>query len=67
MNHKKVSPPKLALCFLAAVSLATAAEPYGVKVERGVAVTMRDGVVLRADIYRPKVDGRFPVLLQRTP
>jgi putative CocE/NonD family hydrolase len=28
---------------------------------------MRDGVVLRADIYRPKVDGRFPVLLQRTP
>jgi uncharacterized protein len=67
MNHKKVSPPKLALCFLAAVSLAAAAEPYGVEVERGVAVTMRDGVVLRADIYRPKVDGRFPVLLQRTP
>lgn len=28
---------------------------------------MRDGVVLRADIYRPKADGRFPVLLQRTP
>src|SRR4030065_397184 len=28
---------------------------------------MRDGVVLRADIYRPKADGKFPVLLQRTP
>jgi putative CocE/NonD family hydrolase len=28
---------------------------------------MRDGVNLRADIYRPKKDGRFPVLLQRTP
>ena len=28
---------------------------------------MRDGVVLRADIYRPKQEGRFPVLLQRTP
>jgi uncharacterized protein len=28
---------------------------------------MRDGVVLRADIYRPKADGKFPVLLERTP
>jgi putative CocE/NonD family hydrolase len=38
-----------------------------VTVERGVKTTMRDGVVLRADIYRPKQEGRFPVLLQRTP
>jgi uncharacterized protein len=30
-------------------------------------VTMRDGMVLRADIYRPVEDGHFPVLLQRTP
>ena len=28
---------------------------------------MRDGVTLRADIYRPKADGKYPVLLQRTP
>ena len=28
---------------------------------------MRDGVALRADIYRPKAQGKFPVLLQRTP
>ena len=28
---------------------------------------MRDGVTLRADIYRPDADGKFPVLLQRTP
>jgi len=28
---------------------------------------MRDGVTLRADIYRPKADGKFPVLLVRTP
>jgi len=27
----------------------------------------RDGITLRADIYRPKADGKFPVLLQRTP
>ncbi|MGO9405407.1 MAG: CocE/NonD family hydrolase [Terriglobales bacterium] len=36
-------------------------------VERGVPVKMRDGVALRADIYRPKADGKFPVLLTRTP
>jgi len=46
---------------------ATAADPYTVTVERGVAVKMRDGTVLRADIYRPKADGTFPVLLERTP
>jgi putative CocE/NonD family hydrolase len=27
----------------------------------------RDGVTLRADIYRPKADGKFPVILERTP
>ncbi len=46
---------------------AVAAEHFDVAVERGVAVKMRDGVTLRADIYRPKVEGKFPVLLQRTP
>jgi uncharacterized protein len=28
---------------------------------------MRDGTVLRADVYHPKSPGRFPALLQRTP
>jgi putative CocE/NonD family hydrolase len=36
-------------------------------IERDVAVPMRDGVLLRADIYRPSRDGRFPVLVFRTP
>jgi len=44
-----------------------AAENYAVKVERGVSVKMRDGVILRGDIFRPDSDGKFPVLLQRTP
>ena len=44
-----------------------AGEKYEVTVERGVAAKMRDGVTLRADIYRPKADGKFPVLLVRTP
>ena len=36
-------------------------------VERGAAMKMRDGTILRADIYRPKTEGSFPVLLERTP
>ena len=42
-------------------------ENYGVIVERNVPAKMRDGVILRADIYRPKAEGKFPVLLVRTP
>lgn len=41
--------------------------PYQVKVDRNVSVKMRDGVILRGDIFRPDDDGKFPVLLQRTP
>jgi putative CocE/NonD family hydrolase len=43
-----------------------AAENYPVKVERGVSVRMRDGVILRGDIFRPDAEGKFPILLQRT-
>jgi putative CocE/NonD family hydrolase len=43
------------------------AQERSVTVERGVSVRMRDGVVLFADIYRPSIPGRFPVLLERTP
>jgi hypothetical protein len=39
----------------------------GMRVERDVAVPMRDGVVLRADVYRPAGDGKYPVLVFRTP
>jgi uncharacterized protein len=35
--------------------------------ERNVEAVMRDGVVLRADVWRPDKPGRFPVLLTRTP
>jgi len=40
---------------------------YEVTVQRNVAAKMRDGATLRADIYRPKAEGKFPVLLVRTP
>ena len=46
---------------------ASAAENYEVTIERDVAAKMRDGITLRADICRPKADGKFPVLLTRTP
>jgi hypothetical protein len=50
-----------------AAGVCQAADRYEVTLERNVAVKMRDGVTLFADIYRPRADGRFPVLLQRTP
>jgi uncharacterized protein len=47
------------------IGLAYAADQSPILVERDVAVKMRDGVILRADIYRPKAEGKFPVILQR--
>ncbi len=52
------------ILLLALAPLATAAEPV---VERDVAIPMRDGVALRADVLRPAGPGPFPVLLYRTP
>jgi uncharacterized protein len=41
--------------------------PSGVIIEKNVAMKTRDGVTLRADVYRPGGEGPFPVLLVRTP
>lgn len=41
--------------------------PLEVTVEHGAEATMRDGTVLRADLYRPRGAGPWPVLLARTP
>ncbi|MDQ2733287.1 MAG: CocE/NonD family hydrolase, partial [Armatimonadota bacterium] len=40
---------------------------YMVKIEHKVTVTMRDGVKLAADVFRPDAEGKFPVILERTP
>jgi len=53
----------LLVCRLATLE----ADSYDVLTEPQVAVKMRDGVVLRANVFRPKAEGRFPVLLERTP
>jgi len=38
-----------------------------ITIELDVPVPMRDGTVLRADIYRPAAEGIYPVLLSRSP
>lgn len=66
----KIAGRSLAAVFtimMSSIAFSFAAEHYDVTVERGVAAKMRDGVVLRADVYRPKAEGKFPVLLERTP
>ena len=40
---------------------------YGIKSEKNVPATMRDGTTLYADVYRPEAEGRFPVILLRLP
>src|ERR1700751_2409360 len=44
-----------------------AQQGYEVILQNGVAMKTRDAVTLHADIYRPKADGKFPVILMRTP
>jgi hypothetical protein len=64
---------KKILCLLAfAVMMLPSISALGqtapeIVIERGVVMTTRDGVKLRADIYRPAGEGSFPVLLTRTP
>src|SRR6266700_5513328 len=70
-QHMKVSHKIRMFATLVSLTLTpqftVAAEPYAVTIEHGVVATMRDGTVLRADIYRPTAEGRFPVLLRRSP
>ena len=44
-----------------------AAGPAGMVIERDVPVPMDDGIVLRADVFRPPGPGRHPVLLSYGP
>lgn len=38
-----------------------------IKIETDVGIPMRDGVTLRADIFKPEGDGPFPAVVMRTP
>ncbi len=52
----------------AAPSRAVALESYpNIVVEPRVEIPLRDGVVLRATLFRPDAPGRFPAIVYRTP
>src|SRR5512144_2367752 len=61
----------LCLAWALAPALLQADEPkaqeYAVRTAFNVRVRMSDGVELSADVTRPDVEGRFPVVLSRTP
>lgn len=41
--------------------------PPNIKLEENVYVTMRDGIELAVDIYRPKAEGTYPAILSMAP
>lgn len=53
--------------FLLFLTVPLFAQTYRVIVHTGVPAKMRDGVTLRADVFRPDDPGKFPVILERTP
>ena len=55
-----------ALPFLARTPRSPATDPSH-KISKDVPVSMRDGVILRADVLLPAEPGRFPTLVYRTP
>src|SRR5215469_7645708 len=67
MNHGR-----LYLCLACTIGTGAAAayqRPVSEKIRivSNIAVPMRDGIKLYADLYRPVRDGRFPVVIVRTP
>lgn len=57
----------LAACLVMAVEATNPWRRHNIVVDRHVPATMRDGVTLYADVYRPADPGRYPALLMRTP
>jgi uncharacterized protein len=57
------------ICGLGVLASGQQAEPSAENfiVQKDVAVPMRDGVILRADLLRPRGNVAFPVLVYRTP
>src|SRR6185295_10975751 len=58
-----------AACLVAAalVGPACGQDDAAIVAEQNVAVPMRDGTILRANVFRPAQGGPFPVLVMRTP
>jgi len=61
-------PEAASVILLAAVAFPPPRPPSNdILIENRVPVRMRDGVVLYADVYRPAGEGKYPVLVSRTP
>jgi putative CocE/NonD family hydrolase len=52
---------------LSAPHCVRAQQNHAVITQNGIPMKTRDGVTLYSDIYRPKSDGKFPIILMRTP
>lgn len=50
----------------AAVDGEPSAPRYAIILEKDIPVKLRDGVTVSVDVYRPKAEGRFPVLVEGT-
>jgi uncharacterized protein len=55
------------LAVVTLVGAGTTEQASAIRVEKNVETRMRDGVILRADVYRPDTTERLPALLERTP
>jgi uncharacterized protein len=75
LKHRSAARRALAVAGVAALPL-VAATPARAALENGscavekqadVPAKMRDGTILLADVYRPREDGTYPVLLMRLP
>ena len=49
------------------IAIASTHPAYAVVVEKDVDVPMRDGVRLKADVFRPQDGGKFPAILNLGP
>ncbi|MFV2070292.1 MAG: CocE/NonD family hydrolase, partial [Pirellulales bacterium] len=67
LRHTFVAPPPIKPLPPFPEAVTASIEPIEVVTERDVSVPMRDGVVLRANVFRPVRGGPYPLLVLRTP
>ena len=65
MDPRDVVRPLVLL--VVAVSLLPAQDLERILIDHHRTIAMRDGVTLYADVYRPEREGRYPVIVSRTP
>jgi predicted acyl esterase len=58
---------RLVFFFSISTALLAAETQESIVFEADVMIPMRDGTRLAANIFRPKAEGRFPVILMRSP